>query len=466
MSKSFSIRRQLLKWLLVPMLVFILVDSTILHNIAIQFLRNAFDHALYDTAYDISQLISEREEDTAYLTLKPEERRMLLFDQIDEMYFSIINQAGQVIGGDADLHYVPPQPLQESGIYYFDSVINGKQVRVASIPATLNSPYGPLQTRIQVAETLNKREHLGNQILVGIIAPQLLLLVAAAVLMWLGIGRGVRPLWDLQAALMQRSPKDLRGVQLTNIPEEVRALVDSINQLMHQLQAVLESQNRFIADAAHQLRTPLAGIMAQTELAQHETNPETLQKSLQQIAFSAERLVHMVNQLLILARNQPEVMRGMEFHSINLKALARHVTSDMVAMALKGRIDLGFEAPDEDVVVEGDATSLEEMLYNLIDNAIRYTPPGGKVTVIVKPESTQTVLSVEDNGSGIPQQEQGKVFERFHRVTGTLQHGSGLGLAIVEEIATAHNAGIQLESAEGAGTLIKISFPKHQHLRC
>jgi len=230
---------------------------------------------------------------------------------------------------------------------------------------------------------------------------------------------------------------------------------------MQQLKNVLESQNRFIADAAHQLRTPLAGMQAQLELAQDENDPQELQKSLAKTGRSIERLSHLVNQLLMLARNQPEVMRTLEMHAVNLDQLAQEVTMDMVPTALLKSIDLGFDSQHQALWVNGDALRLKEMLYNLIDNAIRYSQQGAKVTVAVTSADNQVVLKVIDNGPGIPLDEREKVFERFHRVIGSQQEGSGLGLAIVMEIAQIHHAEVSLtESQKGKGVCISIQFQR------
>jgi two-component system, OmpR family, sensor histidine kinase TctE len=453
MKSRFSVRRQLLKWLLVPLLILIAVDSTILYRISLHFLRKAFDHALYDTAYDVSQILTQNRLNNAQLELKPEVRSMLLSSQDDAMYYSVYDPQGRFLGGDKTLPYQAPQSWQRKVMFFVGGHVAGQDVRVVSMPAVIPGDQGDESVRIQVAETRNRRQHLASQILLGILVPQLLLLLVAVVLMWFGIGRGLRPLWDLHSALAQRSPRDLSPVQLKQVPEEVSMLVESINQLMQQVQRLLESQNRFIADAAHQLRTPLAGVMAQTELAQYETNPDALQKSLANIAMSTERLVHMVNQLLILARAEPEVMRAIQMHVLDLRALAQHVTGDLISLALPRNIDLGFESELTHAWVLGDATSLEEMLSNLVDNAIRYSDEGGRVTVSLTRDDQGFVLSVEDDGPGIPEDEREKVFERFHRVIGTEQPGSGLGLAIVLEIAQVHGATIQMQDATPEGGL-------------
>lgn len=435
-----SLRHQLLSWLLLPMFILIVVDSTILYQIAMHFQQQAFDRALQGTAVDISEIMrAEKNLSQSNYQLRPEVRTALLADQNDNMYYSIFDDHHRMIGGDKALMYTPPKNTG-TNIYFSDGKIKGLRIRIASLTSSLNTPKGMQKLTIQVAETLNKRAELASQILVGIVVPQLLLLIAAAGLMWVGIQRGLLPLWALHSALSARSYRDLSPVKLDNNPEEVRKLVDSVNFLMKQLHNLIASQNQFVADAAHQLRTPLAGIQAQIELAQNESNINELQDSLAKIKTSTMRLVRLVNQLLILARNQPEVTHAVEFNPFNLTQLAQEVTTDMFPMADRKQIDLGFECVTEKVTLLGDPIRIKELLYNLIDNAIRYTPQGGQVTVIVEQQPDHIELCVEDNGIGIPLTEQEKVFERFYRAAGNQEEGSGLGLAIVKEIAEIHHA--------------------------
>lgn len=454
-----SLRHQLLSWLLLPMFILIVVDSTILYQIAMHFQRQAFDRALQDTAVDIYELISaEKNLSQSNYQLRPEVRAALLADQNDSMYYSILDDKHQVIGGDQALTYASDEDSSSSNRFY-DGSIQGIKIRIASITSPIKTSTGTQTITIQVAETLHKRAELAGQILIGIVVPQLLLLIAAAGLMWFGIQRGLLPLWALHSALSERSYRDLSPVKLDNNPEEVRKLVDSVNFLMKQLHNLIASQNQFVADAAHQLRTPLAGIQAQIELAQGESNINELQDSLAKINTSATRLVRLVNQLLLLARNQPEVTHAIEFHQFNLTQLAQEVTTDMLPMADRKQIDLGFECEAEKVTLLGDPIRIKELLYNLIDNAIRYTPQGGQVTVIVEQQPDHIELSVEDNGTGIPLAEQEKVFERFHRAAGNQQEGSGLGLAIVKEIAEIHHATAVIGVPESQqGTKVSIIF--------
>ncbi|MEO8419044.1 MAG: sensor histidine kinase N-terminal domain-containing protein [Methylophilaceae bacterium] len=454
-----SLRKKLLLWLLPPLLCLIVIDSSILYRVAMHFQRKAFDHALNDAAYDISQLINEPKDAGKRFQLRPEVRKIILSDQYDQMYYSIIDASGNVIGGDEALKPIPSPHHDKTTSYFSLGKIGQNLIRVAVIPARVKTEAGSQDVAIQVAETLNKRNRLAEQILIGIVVPQVILLLTAAALLWFGIGRGLMPLWDLHSAVSRRSPRDLSPVQLTDIPNEVRALVDSVNFLMKQLQHALESQNQFIADAAHQLRTPLAGMLAQVELAQRETDPVELQACLTRVASSMERLAHLVNQLLRLAHSQPEAIHNIAFSAIDLSGLAQQTTMEMVPTAYQKDIDLGFEGVPDKLIIEGEPQRLKELLFNLIDNAIRYTQHGGKVTVSISHRGNRARLSVEDNGQGIPLEERGKVFERFHRVIGTEQEGSGLGLAIVMEIAQIHHAAVAMEVPEsGAGTRVSVLF--------
>lgn len=461
-----SLRKKLLLWLLVPLLFLIAIDSTILYRIAMHFQHKAFDHALADEAFAIAELISESKEPIHRFQLGPEVRMAILSDQVDRVYYNIMDANGKLIGGDRDLGFQKRPQSQGTRPYFAYSTVRGELTRVVSSYVEINTHTVSRHVYIQVAETLKKRTRLANQILVGIVVPQLVLVLAAVGLLWFGTKRGLQPLWELHSSLSQRSHRDLSPVLLPDIPEEVKVLVDSVNLFMQQLNNVLESQNRFIADAAHELRTPLAGMQAQLELAQQERDPVELQANLAKTAKSLERLSHMVSQLLMLARNQPEVMRTMDMQLLDIAQIAQEVTIDMVPAALQKSIDLGYENTDEkpislinQLVIKGDAKRLKELLYNLIDNAIRYSHQGAKVTVQTFSRDHEVILSVVDNGSGIPVEERTRVFERFHRVIGTQQEGSGLGLAIVMEIAHLHQAKVTLGDGDhNQGTRVSVIF--------
>jgi two-component system sensor histidine kinase TctE len=223
----------------------------------------------------------------------------------------------------------------------------------------------------------------------------------------------------------------------------------------------LAAQQRFIADAAHQLRTPIAGLRTQTELARRQTSPADVQATLAQLQTAAERMTHLINQLLSLARAEPSAENTQPLGKIDLCALAREVTTERVPRALARNIDLGFEGGDAPSQIAGNDFLLREMLGNLIDNAIQYTQSGGHVTVRVSSVQDQLHLSVEDDGPGIPEAEREAVLERFHRVLGTGVEGVGLGLSIVREIVMRHGGQIRLLAGpDNRGTLALVTLPR------
>ena len=248
-------------------------------------------------------------------------------------------------------------------------------------------------------------------------------------------------------------------VKVEQVPREVEPLLSAINDLLNRLDEILSYQSRFIADAAHQLRTPVAGLKAHVEVALREEDPAQAKQSIAHLYTSVERMSRLVSQLLSLARNEPATVKRIELAPLDLSRLAFDVTMDWVPEAYRKNIDLGFEGGDRHVMVRGDAGRLTELINNLLDNAIRYTPPGGRVTACVEHGASPT-LSISDDGPVIPVEERERVFERFHRLLGTHADGSGLGLAIVQDIAELHGADIALtEDADGKGNRFTVAFP-------
>ena len=244
-------------------------------------------------------------------------------------------------------------------------------------------------------------------------------------------------------------------------PDELRPLVEAFNELLARLQTLLSSQQRFVADAAHQLRTPIAGLRTQTELARRQTSPADVEAALAQLQTAADRTTHLVNQLLSLARAEPSADNAQPLQKVDVAVLAREVTTERVPRALAKNIDLGFESGDALPPIAGDNFLLREMLGNLVDNAINYTQPGGHITVRVTCDPGTLTLCVEDDGPGIPEAEREAVLERFHRVLGTGVEGAGLGLSIAREIVLRHGGTIRLLSGQdNHGTLAKVTLPR------
>jgi two-component system sensor histidine kinase TctE len=457
-----SLRRQLLRWLLGPLLMLWLIGTVFAYFVTRSFSDVAYDRALFGTARAVAAQITVAQGGVT-VDLPPVARKIVRYDDHDRVYFRVKGADGSLIAGDDDMPE-PPATLKSSGQPIFhDGRLRGADVRIASLYYKPEGIAAPQEVLVQVAETLVKRNILADEILTGLIVPQLALILLAALSVWLGVGRGLAPLQRVQQEIAQRSHRDLSPVAEDQAPQEVRPLVRSINELMQRLERALAAQRRFVADAAHQLRTPLAGLKTQTEYALRQSDPENIRHALSQLGTGAQRAIHLANQLLALARAEPDAVRPKDMPPVDLNALARGAAAEWVPTALKKNIDLGFEGPETPVVIGGDAFLLTEMMRNLIDNAIRYTGHGGEVTLRVAAEP-EAELTIEDNGPGIPADEREQVFERFYRVLGSDSDGSGLGLAIVSEIVQAHGAQITLGEASGkSGVKLAVRFPRYPH---
>jgi two-component system sensor histidine kinase TctE len=283
--------------------------------------------------------------------------------------------------------------------------------------------------------------------------------LTAMAIIWFGIGRGLRPLDVLRTELASRSHLDLRPLPEARAPAEVQPLVSGLNELLARLGSAMDAQGRFIADAAHQLRTPLAALQAQVEAARREPHPAALDPTLDQLDAATRRTAHLARQLLTLARVEPTGDAPLEWRTLDLATLVRERIDGWLALADARQVDLGFElAPAR---ATGDGMLLLEMAGNLVDNAIKYSPAGTSVTVRTGDGEEGGFLEVEDEGPGIPAAERDRVFERFYRVRGTRSEGTGLGLAIVREIAVRHGAVVAVRApSKGTGSVFRVTFPR------
>ena len=460
MRNSFSLRRQLLVWLLVPILLFWVFGAVLAYTTALRFTNIANDRSLFDTTLTLAGQVKIVDGGVT-VDLPRAAMNMLELDPYDKVYYAVRGPKGNLISGQAEL----PTPPTEEGIVhnqpiYYDAVFKGHPIRIAALYIPINNDAQNGLIRVQVAETLVKRKLLASEIVVSLVVSQFLMIGFAGVLVWYGIGRGLAPLQQLHEEIESRSHVDLSPLGEEDAPREVRSLIHAINDLLQRLGQAMAVQQRFIADAAHQLRTPLAGLKTQTELALRQTDQGELRQALKHLLTNSERSIHLVNQLLSLARAEPGSERVLAFEAVDCNALAREITKEWVHHALNKGIDLGYESETKPAPIRGEAVLFREMLSNLIDNAIRYTQEGGRVTVTVQALQDSVVLSVEDNGLGIAVEDRERVFERFYRALGTGADGCGLGLAIVREIASSHGAEVELADRNGVpGTLVRIKFP-------
>lgn len=472
-----SLFGEILDWMLMPLLLLWPVSIGITYVAATSIANEPFDRSLADRVTVLAQQVKENN-GIVSAEVPVSARDILRADDIDNVYFQVTGPRREMIAGDSDMSLPDDEenPVPWS-VMMRDSQLRNADIRIAyvyvNLQPTRNTNVSDSHRRyalVQVAETLEKRRELANQIIKGVILPEFIILPVALTLLWFALTRGLSPLTALQDHIRSRRPDDLSPIDPSGVPEEISPLVRSLNDMLGRLSQSIQLQKRFIADAAHQMKTPLAGMRMQSELAMRQSDREEIQRSLEQLSKSSVSATRMINQLLALARAENQSPQAMPFETVELTAIARSTVQDWVQTAMTRRIDLGFEGEDHLLNVRGNPTMLREMLNNLIDNALRYTQAAGSVTVRVRAdqERGQALLEIEDNGPGIAPAERAHVFDRFYRILGSEVEGSGLGLAIVKEIATRHGAEIDIfnnprsQDARLPGSLFRISFPLNE----
>ncbi len=452
------LRTQLLTWLLVPLIVLLSADTFISYRVALGFSQNAHDRTLVEVAREVA-LHLRGANGVLVLDMSREARRVLLEDPVDRFYFEVTTSDGRRLDGEPIAPAAGTAAQQRRGETFYDGVMAGTPVRIVELRVDPDLAGGRDGATVRVAETMIKRNELAREILLSVVLPQLLLILIAGLVVWIGVVRGLAPLAHLQEAAAARSGRDRSPMPVDGVPSELQPLLKAINGLLARLDRVLTLQSRFVADAAHQLKTPVAALKAQFEVAARETDPQRLRDGLEKIQPRLDRLSRLVSQLLSLARHEPEAISTVKLTPLDLNALALDVATGWVPEALQKSIDLGFEDAGAPVMVSGDAVRLRELLDNLLDNAVRYSRKGGRVTVRVS--AAPPTVDVNDDGPSIPPEERERVFERFHRLLGHTQDGSGLGLAIAQEIAGLHRGEITLreDATDGIGNTFSVVLP-------
>jgi two-component system sensor histidine kinase TctE len=449
---------------LVPVLVLLLaLDALACYFTAFYFANLVYDRWLIDSTRSLAQAVradhGQIEFDVPRVALQ-----IFQFDEVDKTYFKILSAQRGFIAGETRLPADTSVPI--NGIRLANATVEAQRVRVVSIR------IAPAQTAdtvtVTIAETLIKRNTLARDILLAMVAPQVALLGIASLLAWLGVSRGLKPLTDLASQIEARDQNNLAPVPQAGLPREARVLATRINELLARLGSAIRAQKRFVADAAHQIRTPLAAVMLQVERAERAERANdgaTEREALRALHRSVERAGRMAQQLLSLARTDPEAIHAVELKPLDLVALARQVGEEWIPRALKRHIDFGLIVPDTTVLISGDERLLGELLSNLIDNALRYSSPGGRVSVIVE-DGSSPKLAVQDDGPGIPEDERVRIFERFYRMPGSNGDGCGLGLSIVQEIARLHSSSVEVSTAgEAQGSRFTVIFEREPQRR-
>ncbi|MCW5223271.1 sensor histidine kinase [Verminephrobacter aporrectodeae subsp. tuberculatae] len=462
-----SLFGEILDWMLTPLLLLWPVSLALTWLVAQGLANKPFDRALEYNARALAEFVGVVGGKVQF-DLPRSASEILRADGSDSVYYQVVGPDGEFLSGERGL----PEPLGDEAptpgeVRLRDAEMHGVGIRVAWIRVRLALPDAP-SALVQVAETREKRSVLATEIIKGVMLPQFVILPLAVLLVWLALARGIEPLNQLEQRIRARKPDDLSPLDDRTVPLEVAPLVASVNDLLTRLNDSLATQKRFLADAAHQLKTPLAGLRMQADLALREgTSTEEIKRSLQQIGRSSIRATHTVNQLLALARAEGSSVAR---QPCDLARLVIEVVHDAVPRALEKHIDLGYDgaAPGTPgVLLDGNPTLLKELARNLLDNAIIYTPslpdrPGVVTARVLADSPGQVLLQVEDSGPGVPEAERELVFQPFYRALGNDADGSGLGLSIVREIARRHGAGVALEDARPGrhppGTRLSVRF--------
>lgn len=442
-----SVSRRLLGLLLLPLALLLGLGVFIDYLTGSAPIRAAYDRALHEMALAVAAHLHDADADGRIdADLPPQAVAVLRADSVDSVYYVVRAADGHVVSGDADL---PPPATGE----YSDEVHHGEDVRMVTHRVVI----GHTPVTISIAETTRKRSAAIRSILTSVVLTDIVQLAGTLLLVWLGVRYGVRPLRALGEQIAQRSARDLAPLDRARVPAEVRPLVNTLNALFDTVRASARGQQQFLADAAHQLRTPLSGVIAQLDLLAREARDDALRTRLLALHDGTHRLAHTANQLLALARSERSATTHDDFGRVDLAALVGEAVAHYLDRSLLARIDLGAEtAPAQ---VHGSTWLLRELLGNLIDNALRYTPEGGRVTVRCGVSDGITRLEVEDDGPGIPPEYRSTVRERFRRLPDSPGDGCGLGLAIVDEIAHAHDAVFSITSgSDGRGTCARLAW--------
>ena len=448
-----SLRVGLLLRLGTVLVLLLALDALASYFTALHFANRVYDAWLIDSTRSLAQAV-RAENGRIQFDVPGVALRIFQFDEVDTTYFKVASARFGYLAGEPTLPETAP--LTPGGLALRFTTVRGEPVRL--VATRLAPPLTSDTVTVAVAETLRKRATLTREILLAMVAPQITLLVSALLLAWIGVSRGLKPLTDLAAQIEARDQNNLTPVPHSGLPREARVLAARINELLARLAEALRAQQRFVADAAHQLRTPLAAVLLHAERAERAPDAVTEKTALGALHRAVERAARLSQQLLTLARAEPQGAATVVLKPLDLAALARRVGEEWITRALERGVDFGLAAPEQPVFVRGDEALLSELLSNLVDNALRYGRPGGRVTVHVDP-GAQPVLSVRDDGPGIAPAERTRIFERFYRPPGTPGEGCGLGLAIVDEIARLHGARVEVTNdPAGIGSCFAVTF--------
>lgn len=445
-----SLRHRLLKLLLWPLIPILLVGAVFAYLFALHAAMNAYDLGLLNDALDLSKQVKIQEGKlTLHLPLAAQQ--MLQENNEDKESYAAWDGSGILFSGTGRLEQLEVFRAHEHRLFH-DIVLDGAENRAVILRRQLDGRT----FYIAVSQTIRGRSQLMGRIFAGILIPEALLaLVSIAVIFW-GVRRGLSPVEALRDEIANRTSNDLRPIEETLTSAELSPIVHGINVLLGNLATAFASHRRFIADASHQLRTPLASLCGQIEVGLEDT-PKDIKKFLRQLLETTQRTTHLSNQLLSLAKLEHTEHAMYEITTVGFQRIFRETMPDFVSLAARSEVELNFDLQPLDI--RGSPLMLRELLSNLLDNAVRHTPAGGRVEVHLQRDGENIWLTVENSGPEIPEDELMKLGTPFHRLSSSQSDGCGLGLAIVREIARLHGADVFFHRGIGGGGLqVRIKF--------
>jgi two-component system, OmpR family, sensor histidine kinase TctE len=445
----------LLARLLPPLMILFAAGAALSYGLAVHYANLVYDAWLFDSVSSLAIQVRKGEEGPT-LDLPEAAKRVFVWDVSDVTSFKVSGDHSGLIAGRAELPVTPKAAESFRNARVFDAMIDGRSVRVASLilPADV---YGEAIT-VEVSETRSKRNALATQILLSLLLPQLLLIGVAAITIREGVRSGLRPLITIAARIAAQSHSRITVISDSNVPKELRPVTYAIDELLGRLDHALNAQRRFIANAAHQLRTPITALKLNIEQAQQASSFEEVRPFLERLRLSSERATRLTQQLLMLARAEPNAVEPDKFENFDLRQLVFDAGAEWVPIALKHGVEMSFSSDQDRVPAKGNPLLVQEALNNLLDNAIRYHRTGGTVEISVF-SSPSPGFSITDDGPGIPARDLQFAFQRFRRGDAIAIDGSGLGLAIVKEIATSHRGSVSLENrTDGRGLRARFEF--------
>ena len=449
-----SLRRRLLVRLWVPLASLLLVGALLSFGLAYYFGNVVHDRWLLDSAMTLA---TQLRADTGRVSLELPASAVEMFewDSLDRIYEEVQSPSGRRLLGNAAFPQAPAALVPNKPIYY-DATIEGNPVRVVAV--AVPSPVDASRpVTIQVAETRRKRQALVWEIILVVVPLQAIILLVAGAFIWFAVTTSLSSLDELAARLGGYEPEALVPLRdVEDAPSEVKPLVGALDRLIGRLSESRAAQQRFVANAAHQLRTPLAALQVQAERALREANPERHSEALERVLAAVTRMQHLTQQLLTLTRSDASSASMLAMVDIDLAELARNELERWADAAVERNIDLGYDGPESGVPMRGEPQLLRELIGNLVDNAIRYGRPGGDVTLGVR--RSPLTLFVDDDGPGIPASDRERVLEPFYRAPQSGGNGCGLGLAIAQEIAKRHGAHLRIGNHVPGGTRVEVVF--------